>query len=102
MLAAPLGAAACGGTHEQDAVGRMTMRSAVTYRLLLRNTPFFTALSTEQLQWVIRHSHEWAADAGAVIAKCEGARASDAPYWILLDRGWQVETGGLHVREQSC
>ncbi|ABE30266.1 hypothetical protein Bxe_A2695 [Paraburkholderia xenovorans LB400] len=94
VLAATLGAAACSGTHEPDAAGRMTMRSAVTYRFLLRNTPFFTALSTEQLQWVIRHSHEWAADAGAVIAKCEDSRAPDAPYWILLDGGWQVETGG--------
>ncbi|PLZ01036.1 hypothetical protein CY652_17975 [Burkholderia sp. WAC0059] len=94
VLATTLGVTACGGTQEQDAAGRMTMRSAVTYRFLLRNTPFFTALSTEQLQWVIHHSHEWAADAGAVIAKCEGSRALDAPYWILLDGGWQVETGG--------
>lgn len=72
----------------------MTMTPSITYLHLLRHTSFFTALSTTQLQWVIDHSHEWAADRGAVVAKCDGASASDMDYWILLDGGWQIQHDG--------
>lgn len=70
------------------------MKPSVTYLHLLRHTPFFTALSTDQLQWVIDHSHEWSADRGAVVVKCDGNDASDDAYWVLLDGGWQVEHAG--------
>jgi hypothetical protein len=90
-LLAALGMASCGGKREADAAQKMTMRPSITYQHLLRHTPFFTALSKAQLQWVIDHSREWEADAGAVIATCDGAADPNAPYWILLDGGWQIE-----------
>ncbi|BAX63729.1 hypothetical protein BSFP_066020 [Burkholderia stabilis] len=93
-LIAVSGLASCGGKREPDAARKMTMRPSVTYLHLLRHTPFFTALSTAQLQWVIDHSREWEADAGAVIATCDQDVDPDAPYWILLDGGWQVEYAG--------
>jgi len=64
------------------------MKQSVTYLHLLRHTPFFTALSKEQLQYVIAHSTEWEARAGQEISN--GAEASDF-MWVLLDGGWQVE-----------
>ncbi len=70
------------------------MRPSVTYLHLLRHTPFFTALSTEQLRWTIDHSHEWEADAGAVIARCGPSGASDADHWILLDGGRRIDHEG--------
>ncbi|MCX4145454.1 hypothetical protein PQR70_02420 [Paraburkholderia madseniana] len=97
-LIAVLGLASCGGKREPDAAQKMTMRPSVTYLHLLRHTPFFTALSTAQLRWVIDHSREWEADAGAVIATCDHGVEPDAPYWILLDGGWQVEHAGRTVR----
>ncbi|MEM5340615.1 hypothetical protein [Paraburkholderia azotifigens] len=90
-LLAALGMASCGGKRETDAAQKMTMRPSITYLHLLQHTPFFTALSRSQLQWVIDHSREWEADTGAVIAKCNGAADPNAPYWILLDGGWQIE-----------
>lgn len=93
-LIALCGLASCGAKREPDAAQKMTMRPSVTYLHLLRHTPFFTALSTAQLQWVIDHSREWEADAGAVIAACGHDAEPDAPYWILLDGGWQVEQAG--------
>lgn len=71
------------------------MKPSTTYLHLLRHTPFFTALSTAQLRWVIGHSREWEADAGAVIAKCDETGASDTDFWILLDGGWRLEHDGL-------
>jgi hypothetical protein len=97
-LIAVLGLASCGGKREPDAAQKMTMKPSITYLHLLRHTPFFTALSTAQLQWVIDRSHEWEADAGAVIAKCDHGVEPDAPYWILLDGGWQVEHAGSTFR----
>jgi hypothetical protein len=67
------------------------MKQSVTYLHLLRHTPFFTALSKEQLQYVIAHSTEWEARAGQEISN--GAEASDF-MWVLLDGGWQVEQAG--------
>ncbi|MFM0155614.1 hypothetical protein PQR05_32965 [Paraburkholderia sediminicola] len=72
------------------------MKPSVTYLHLLKHTPFFTSLTTEQLRWVIGHSHEWEAQPGTVIAQCDGsarAAASDRGTWILLDGGWQIEYG---------
>lgn len=96
-LMAALGLVSCGGKRVPDASQNMTMKPSVTYLHLLRHTPFFTALSIEQLRWTIRHSHEWEADAGAVIAKCDHAGVSDisgGDYWVLLDGGWKVEHDG--------
>ncbi|MFM0212820.1 hypothetical protein PQQ96_36105 [Paraburkholderia sediminicola] len=72
------------------------MKPSVTYLHLLKHTPFFTSLTTEQLRWVIAHSHEWEAQPGTVVAQCDGSAhgaASDQDMWILLDGGWQVEHG---------
>ncbi len=69
------------------------MQPSVTYLHLLRHTPFFTALSKEELKWVIDHSREWSADKGAVITRCDATSAADGDYWILLDGGWQLEHG---------
>jgi hypothetical protein len=58
------------------------MRASTTYLYLLRKTPFFTALTTAQLRWVIEHSREWEALAGTTIEDCS---ESSADLWILLD-----------------
>ncbi|MFM0735245.1 hypothetical protein PQQ52_32685 [Paraburkholderia sediminicola] len=73
-----------------------TMKPSVTYLHLLKHTPFFTSLTTEQLRWVIGHSHEWEAQPGTVVAQCDDhahGAASDRGMWILLDGGWQIEYG---------
>ena len=88
------GLSLCTGKRTPDAMQEMTMKPSITYLHLLRHTPFFTALSTEQLQWVIDHSMEWAAEPGAVIAKADQQATSAADYWILLDGAWQVEHDG--------
>jgi hypothetical protein len=93
-LLTALGVASCGAKRELDAGQNMTMTPSITYLHLLRHTPFFTALSTAQLQWVIDHSREWAADKGAVVAKCDSTSVSDMDYWILLDGGWQLQHDG--------
>lgn len=67
------------------------MSASVTYMNLLAKTPFFTALSREQLQWVIDHSREWSVVPGAEIAS--NSRGADS-FWVLLDGGWQVEYAG--------
>ena len=71
--------------------GENGMKQSVTYLHLLRHTPFFTALTTEQLTYVIDHSTEWEAKAGQEISN--GAQAGDY-LWVLLDGGWQVEHAG--------
>jgi len=101
-LFAAFGMASCGGKREPDAAQKMTMRPSITYLHLLQHTPFFTALSKAQLQWVIDHSQEWEADTGAVIANCDGAAESNAPYWILLDGGWQIEYGDKTFRSGNA
>jgi hypothetical protein len=67
------------------------MKASTTYLYLLRKTPFFTALTTGQLRWVIDHSREWEAQAGATVDDCS---ESSADLWILLDGRWQVEHDG--------
>ncbi|WP_211625641.1 cyclic nucleotide-binding domain-containing protein [Paraburkholderia domus] len=72
------------------------MKPSVTYLHLLKHTPFFTSLTTEQLRWVISHSQEWEAQPDTVVAQCNGRAhdvASDQGMWILLDGGWQIEHG---------
>ena len=72
----------------------MGMRPSITHLHLLRHTPFFTALSTEQLQWVIDHSREWEVDSSTILSIQDADGASDRDDWILLDGGWQVERQG--------
>ena len=67
------------------------MTPSVTYLHLLAKTPFYTALTNEQLQWVIDHSREWVVVPGAEIAS--NKRGTDS-IWVLLDGGWQVEHAG--------
>ncbi|MFL9866013.1 hypothetical protein PQR67_17685 [Paraburkholderia fungorum] len=72
------------------------MKPSVTYLHLLKHTPFFTSLTTEQLRWVIAHSHEWEAQSGTVIEQSDGSMhgaENDQGMWILLDGGWQIESG---------
>src|SRR6202171_1714104 len=70
-----------------------TMKASTTYLYLLRKTPFFTGLDTEQLRWTIGHSREWEAQAGTVVAHCAPGQQDD-DFWILLDGRWQVEHDG--------
>ena len=72
------------------------MKPSVTYLHLLKHTPFFTSLTTEQLRWVIGHSHEWEAQPATVVTQCDSSARGTASYqgiWILLDGGWQIEYG---------
>ncbi|QIE26402.1 hypothetical protein SBC1_43210 (plasmid) [Caballeronia sp. SBC1] len=82
-------AAACGQQGYAQQEGK-TMKASTTYLYLLRKTPFFTKLDTEQLRWTISHSREWEAQAGTVVADCSAADTRD-DFWILLDGRWQVE-----------
>lgn len=90
--AVPLGACAQKPSAPPPGPG---MSASVTYLRLLAKTPFFTALSTDQLQWVIDHSREWSVVPGAEIAS--SARGADS-FWVLLDGGWQVEHGGRSIK----
>jgi hypothetical protein len=70
------------------------MTPSITYLHLLKGTPFFTALTRQQLQWVIDHSREWKAKTGTVVASYTYGEAASDDFWILLDGGWQVEAEG--------
>ncbi|MGJ7609066.1 hypothetical protein ACSFA7_32345 [Variovorax sp. LT1R20] len=94
LMAAAVPLAACAQKPSVSPPGP-GMSASVTYLHLLAKTPFFTALSTEQLQWVIDHSREWAVVPGAEIAG--SARGADS-FWVLLDGGWQVEHAGRSVK----
>lgn len=73
------------------------MTASVTDLHLLRHTPFFTALSTPQLRWVIQHSREWEVGAGtAIIDAAHSGNRDD--YWILLDGGWTLHLHGQQWR----
>jgi len=85
--------AACGQQGYAQREEGKTMKASTTYLYLLRKTPFFTGLDTEQLRWTISHSREWEAQAGTVVASCSAADKSD-DFWILLDGRWQVEQDG--------
>ncbi|WP_256735510.1 hypothetical protein [Pseudomonas sp. dw_612] len=85
---------ACGAQRTPDAKQDMTMKPSITYLHLLRHTPFFTTLSTDQLRWVIDHSREWETEAGSVIAKDDQTGASATDYWILLDGEWRLHYDG--------
>lgn len=94
-VAAPLVLAACAvlsfGTHRNK---DMAMIPQTTYLHLLKNTPFFTALTRQQLRWVIDHSHEWEVKAGTVIASSTNGESAVDDLWILLDGRWRVEIDG--------
>lgn len=73
------------------------MKASTTYLYLLRKTPFFTSLDTQQLRWTIEHSREWEVQAGTVLVSCEPGQPEqdhDGDFWILLDGRWQVEHDG--------
>ena len=72
----------------------MTMIPQTTYLHLLKNTPFFTALTRPQLKWVIDHSHEWEVRAGTVVASCADGESASDDLWILLDGGGRVDADG--------
>lgn len=72
----------------------MTMIPQTTYLHLLKNTPFFTALTRPQLRWVIDHSHEWEVREGTVVASCAAGEPASDDFWILLDGAWRVEADG--------
>lgn len=91
-FAAPLSACAQKPTVPPPAPG---MSASVTYLHLLAKTPFFTALSREQLQWVIDHSREWSVIPDTEIA--DHARGADS-FWVLLDGGWQIEYAGQSIK----
>jgi len=44
--------------YTSDATLEMTMKPSITYVHLLAHTPFFTALSADQLRWVIDYPRE--------------------------------------------
>lgn len=67
------------------------MKASITYLHLLAKTPFFTKLTSPQLQWVIDHSKEWEVRKGTQIASSDG---DPEDFWILLDGGWQLDSGG--------
>ncbi|CAG2143116.1 hypothetical protein CUPL110328_04325 [Cupriavidus plantarum] len=72
-----------------------TMTPSITYLHLLRHTPFFTGLDTDQLRWVIAHSREWEVRPGGTIASSTrpGHPDASAGYWVLLDGGWTLRVG---------
>lgn len=70
------------------------MTPEVTHLHLLRGTPFFTALTTQQLQWVIRHSQEWGASDGIVVTSSHAVEESQNCFWILLDGHWRLDIAG--------
>lgn len=72
----------------------LAMIPQTTYLHLLKDTPFFTALTRPQLNWVIDHSHEWEVRTGTLIASCSDVVPASDDLWILLDGGWQVEADG--------
>jgi hypothetical protein len=95
LAAAPFVPAACavlayGAYRDKD----MAMIPQTTYLHLLKNTPFFTALTRPQLRWVIDHSQEWEAQAGAVIASSAKSAPPSADLWILLDGRWRLDVAG--------
>jgi hypothetical protein len=88
--------AGCGQPEHVSEEGNI-MKASTTYLYLLRKTPFFRSLGTQQLRWTIEHSHEWEAQAGTVVAHCAAGQQEgghDQDFWILLDGRWQVEHDG--------
>jgi hypothetical protein len=87
-------AAGCGQPSHVGDRGNI-MKASTTYLYLLRKTPFFASLNTQQLRWTIEHSREWEAQAGTVVAQCApGLQEQEGDFWILLDGRWQVEHDG--------
>lgn len=70
------------------------MTASVTYLHLLAKVPMFRGMTTEQLQWVIDHSREWAVQPGAEIAS--SARGIDS-FWTLLDGRWRIDVAGRGI-----
>lgn len=90
ILAAIATSLACSTRKPQET---QAMKPSITYLHLLRNTPFFTELNTDQLRFVIQHSREWEVKTGTTIVGPQGG-SNTAGYWILLDGGWELRIGG--------
>ncbi|MFJ9993641.1 hypothetical protein ACIQSO_23250 [Pseudomonas putida] len=90
--------AACAACAWRKPPEERAMIPSVTYLHLLRHTPFFTALNTQQLRWVIDHSREWEAQPGAIIAGT-GATVTDEGYWVLLDGRWTLGYRNRHYAD---
>ena len=83
-----VGSVACNFRNLSD---ERPMRPSITFLHLLRHTPFFTKLETDQLQWVIDHSREWEVKSGTTILSDQKTKNG---YWILLDGAWNLEIKG--------
>lgn len=77
------------------------MTPSITYLHLLRHTPFFTSLDTDQLRWVIAHSREWEVRTGGTIASSRQPADSEG-YWVLLDGGWSLRVGDHTVSSRHA
>jgi hypothetical protein len=82
------------GTTSRNEDGDRAMIPSITYLHLLKDTPFFTALTRSQLQWVIDHSRDWTAPARTVVASYTAGQPASDDLWVLLDGGWQIEADG--------
>lgn len=91
LMAAALLQAACSIAGDGTPPPRPGMTASVTYIDLLAKTPFFTRLDRQQLQHVIDHSREWSVPAHNDVA--DSGDSADR-IWVLLDGGWQVDSGG--------
>jgi hypothetical protein len=69
------------------------MTPSITYLHLLRHTPFFTELESDQLRRVIRHSREWEVSPHATIVTSAHPEEGRG-YWVLLDGGWELRLKG--------
>jgi hypothetical protein len=85
--------AACTAVAIKSRAPKPPMNASITYLHLLRHTPFFTELETEQLRWVIAHSKEWEVQPGTVLLS-DALATERAGYWILLDGGWTLDYRG--------
>lgn len=92
-VAVVLALAACAASALKQRAPKLPMKASITYLHLLRHTPFFTELDTDQLRWVIRHSREWEVQPGTLVVS-DALASERAGYWILLDGGWTLDYRG--------
>lgn len=85
--------AACAAVALKQRAPKPPMKASITYLHLLRHTPFFTELDTDQLRWVIQHSREWEVQPGTPLVS-DALASERAGYWILLDGGWTLNYRG--------
>ncbi|EPG2413603.1 hypothetical protein MBN93_003989 [Klebsiella pneumoniae] len=92
-ISAALALAACAVSALQQRASIPAMKPSITYLHLLRHTPFFTELDTDQLRWVIQHSREWEVQPGTLLVS-DALAGERAGYWVLLDGGWTLDYRG--------